>query len=67
MVYIIVGFTLLLWFDRSVAFWAGAGASAPIAISGNKGWAHRRVLPWALLVIIAMGVVGGLLGAIIAD
>lgn len=56
-----------LWLKPRVAAMAAAGVSVPIAISGNKGWAHPRVLPRVLLALIAMGVAGGFLGAIIAE
>ena len=56
---------LQLWFDGRVASMAAAFATVPIAISGNRSWGRPRVWPWIVLVLIAMGIVGGFLGTII--
>jgi hypothetical protein len=56
---------LNLWFDPNVASMAAAGVSVPIVIGGNKAWANPRVLPWVILVLIATGIIGGVLGATI--
>ena len=54
-----------MWFDHDIATGAAAGTAVPIAISGNSAWRDRRLLPRVVLLLIATGIAGGFLGAII--
>ena len=66
-VWLLVAFVVGMWFDQDIATGAAAGTAVPIAVSGNSAWRDRRLLPRVVLLLIATGIAGGLLGAIIGD
>lgn len=57
---VVVQLVARLWLPGDLAAGVGSGAALPVLLSGNRRWREPRVLPWVVLLVLAMGIVGGL-------
>jgi hypothetical protein len=57
---VVLQLVLERWLPGDVASGVGIGATVPIVLSGNRRWREPRVLPWVVVVLVAMGLLGGL-------